>query len=66
MAGEVLSSIGRARIIVDHHEMAFREPYVGPASVEVGLYDPSTAERVPTEGGSTFTLLPADLTVLER
>jgi len=46
--------------------MTFREPYVGTARVEVGLYDPDTMERVPVEGGKTFTLLPTMLTISER
>jgi hypothetical protein len=46
--------------------MTFREPYAGPARIEVGLYDPVTLERVPTEEGETFILLPTTLTILER
>jgi mannosyltransferase len=55
-----------SEIIADAHTMTFREPYVGTARVEVGLYDPDTMERVPVEGGETFTLLPTMLTILER
>jgi len=50
-------------IIADRHEMTFREPYTGPALIEVGLYDPVTLDRVITEGGETFTLLPETITV---
>jgi mannosyltransferase len=50
-------------IVIDQHTMAFREPYTGPARIEVGLYDPSTMERVPVEGGETFVLLPTILTI---
>ena len=53
-------------IIADQHEMAFREPYTGQARIEVGLYDSDTLERVPTESGETFVLLPDELTVSER
>jgi len=53
-------------VIVDRHEMTFREPYVGPARIEVGLYDPATLERVTTERGETFVLLPTSLTILEH
>ena len=53
-------------IITDQHVMTFREPYIGPARIEVGLYDPVTLERVPTEEGETFILLPITLTILER
>jgi mannosyltransferase len=52
-------------IIVDPHDMAFREPYTGPARIEVGLYNPATQERVPTESGDTFVLLPMTFTILE-
>ena len=53
-------------IITDQHVMTFREPYIGPARIEVGLYDPVTLERTPTEERETFTLLPTTLTILER
>ena len=45
--------------------MTFREPYAGTAHIEVGLYDPVTLQRTPTEEGETFTLLPITLTILE-
>jgi hypothetical protein len=55
-------------IIIDQHVMTFREPYAGPARIEVGLYDSGAEEmeRVPTETGETFTLLPTALTILEH
>ncbi|MDY7079403.1 MAG: glycosyltransferase family 39 protein [Chloroflexota bacterium] len=53
-------------IITDQHVMTFHEPYAGPARLEVGLYNPVTLERVPTEGEETFILLPTTLTILER
>jgi len=53
-------------VVVDRHEMTFREPYTGPARIEVGLYDAITLERVPAEDGQTFTLLPTMLNILER
>ncbi len=53
-------------IITDRHVMTFREPYVGPVRIEVGLYDPATMERVPMEEGETFVLLPTAMTILER
>jgi len=34
-------------IIIDVHEMGFREPYRGKATIEVGMYDPQTGERLP-------------------
>jgi mannosyltransferase len=53
-------------IIVDQHPMAFREPYEGPARIEVGLYNPTTMERLETESGGGSALLPIGLTVLEH
>jgi len=53
-------------VIADWHEMTFREAYIGPARVEVGLYDAVTGKRVPAEGGETFVLLPTMLTILEH
>lgn len=50
-------------IIVDEHSMTFREPYAGPARIEVGLYDPLTMARVPLPNGQDSLLLPAVLTV---
>ncbi|RLC62565.1 MAG: hypothetical protein DRI80_06090, partial [Chloroflexota bacterium] len=50
-------------IITDHHEMTFREPYVGPATIEVGLYDSATLERVVAATGDTSVILPSSLNV---
>jgi hypothetical protein len=50
-------------IIVDQHEMTFREPYAGPGRIEIGLYDPATLERVPTANGQTFVILPTELQI---
>jgi len=52
-------------IIVDQHELTFREPYAGPAHIEVGLYDPVTLERVTTTSDETFALLPTPLEILK-
>jgi hypothetical protein len=51
-------------ILVDPHPIAFREPYIGPASIEVGLYRVADLERVPTESGGNAVLLPSPLTIL--
>ena len=51
------------RTITDHHEMAFREAYTGPAMIEVGLYDSATLERVVAATGETFVILPSPLNV---
>ena len=48
-------------VISDSHEMTFREPYSGPAHVEVGLYDPVTMARVTTENGTGCVLLPGTI-----
>ena len=50
-------------VMADSHEMTFREPYSGPARIEVGLYDPVTMERVPVAGGAGYVLLPIEVTV---
>jgi hypothetical protein len=53
-------------IVADQHIMTFREPYAGLARIEVGLYDPTTMERVPLASGETFVLLPTTLTIQEN
>ena len=53
-------------IIADQHTMTFREPYTGQARIEVGLYDPTTMERIPTSNGQTFILLPTILTIQDN
>jgi 4-amino-4-deoxy-L-arabinose transferase-like glycosyltransferase len=49
--------------IVDRHAIAFREAYTGPARVAVGLYDPTSMDRVAIEGGGTMAVLPTVLNV---
>lgn len=51
-------------ILVDQHVMEFREVYVGPARIEVGLYDSATLVRVPVQGNGDAFLLPETLTVV--
>ena len=53
-------------IVIDPHPMAWREPYTGPARIEVGLYDPLTLMRVPLASGQDWILLPVELTVWQR
>ncbi len=53
-------------IIADQHPMTFRESYEGPARIEVGLYNPTSMERLQTESGGGSVLLPVELTVLEH
>lgn len=54
-------------IIVDPHVMTFREPdYVGPARIEVGLYDPATGTRLSVAGGGDCFYLPVELTLNPR
>lgn len=51
-------------IIVDLHEMDFREPYQGKAIIEVGMYDPKTVERL-LVFGRDGKRLPNDRVLLE-
>lgn len=51
-------------IITDPHPMTLREPYSGPAHIEVGLYKQDTLERVPrADNGETYLLLPITITI---
>ena len=44
--------------------MTFREPgYAGPATIEVGLYNPETGERLLTADGRDFVYLPVELEI---
>ena len=53
--------------ILDPHALTFSQPdYRGPATIEVGLYDPMTGARLPTPDGSGRILLPTTVTVGER
>ena len=45
-------------IIADPHEMVFRELYSGPSTIEVGLYDATTFDRVSTVDGEDAVILP--------
>ncbi len=44
--------------VTDAHEMAVGAGYTGEASIEVGLYNPTTGERVHTADGADHVLLP--------
>ncbi len=52
-------------IVIDPHGMTFREPYVGTAVVEIGLYDGATLDRVPLADGETSLILPTLIRVRE-
>lgn len=53
--------------IVDPHALTFTQPdYRGPASIEVGLYDPVTGARLPTPDGTGRIVLPTAVTVGEQ
>ncbi|MFN8471721.1 MAG: glycosyltransferase family 39 protein [Anaerolineae bacterium] len=52
--------------VIDPHEMAVNGDYTGEASIEVGLYDPTTGERVRTADGADHVILPTRLTVTAR
>jgi hypothetical protein len=50
--------------IADTHLVVFRDPaYSGPATIEVGLYDPQTGQRLELADGSDAFRLPAPLTI---
>lgn len=54
--------------IVDVHALVFNEAgknYIGPATLEVGLYDPLTGQRVSLASGADFVILPAAVEVIE-
>lgn len=51
--------------IVDEHIMAFRELYAGEATIQVGLYDPATFERLLTSDGADAVRLPVSLEVTQ-
>jgi len=46
-------------LIVDRHALAdVGAPYAGEASIEIGLYNPQTLQRLPTADGADHILLP--------
>ncbi len=47
--------------VVDHHEMILNENYYGQASLEVGIYDPLTGNRVLLPDGSDHLILPVTI-----
>ena len=50
--------------ILDHHELSFRDPaYEGTAVIEVGLYNPTSGERIRVPDGSDHLLLPVELRI---
>ncbi len=49
--------------LIDEHPLVFREAYTGSATIQVGLYDPDTLERVPTLDGADAVPLPVMLKV---
>jgi hypothetical protein len=51
-------------LIADTHAMAFRDrAYTGPATVEVGLYDPQTGQRLLMPNGDDAFKLPLTLSI---
>lgn len=55
----------QGEIIVDPHLLRWREEYSGTCPIEVGLYDPSTGERLPTYDRAG-NRLPYDRLLLDR
>ena len=51
-------------VIIDRHPMTFREEYSGLATIEVGLYDSDSMDRVLCENGEDHLILPSSLVVL--
>lgn len=49
--------------IIDPHELIFRETYTGTGRIEIGLYDPNTNVRLPTNTGDDFFYLPVTLDI---
>ncbi|NDJ53863.1 MAG: hypothetical protein GYB68_12380 [Chloroflexi bacterium] len=49
--------------LIDPHPITFREPYQGPAFIQVGLYDPNSFERLLTSDGLDALRLPDELTI---
>jgi len=52
-------------IVTDVHLMAFREPYGGPATIVVGLYNAASVDRVLTSEGETAAPLPSVLDIVQ-
>jgi hypothetical protein len=51
--------------IVDAHALAFSDlSYAGPATLRVGLYDPGTGDRVLTNTGADYVVLPITLDIV--
>jgi hypothetical protein len=49
--------------VIDEHQMTFNQPYTGPITIQVALYDPVTFERVLTDTGANAIVLPIHLEV---
>ena len=57
----------KGEVITDVHELEFRETnYTGKASIEVGLYNPYTMERVLTQDGEDHLILPTQILVVGK
>jgi hypothetical protein len=44
--------------VLDRHEVVMKEEYQGQATIEVGLYDPVSGERLLLSDGSDHLILP--------
>jgi len=49
--------------VIDLHPIMFNQPYIGPITIQVALYDPVTFERALTESGMNALVLPVSLEV---
>ncbi|MFN8482563.1 MAG: glycosyltransferase family 39 protein [Anaerolineae bacterium] len=52
--------------VADAHDMTVGGDYTGEASIEIGLYDPATGERVRTADGADHVVLPTRIKVNPR
>jgi hypothetical protein len=58
-----LSGWLEGEFLIDEHPMAFKEPYIGEATIQVGLYDPVSLHRLLTDTGADAIVLPLQLEV---
>ncbi len=63
--GASATSWAPGETIADGHLLAFSDlTYTGPATLRVGLYDPGTGDRVLTNTGADYVVLPITLDIV--
>jgi hypothetical protein len=50
--------------VIDHHEITLKEEYVGQATIEIGLYDPVSGERLISSAGADHLILPVTISIM--